>query len=165
MTSIRLIQCKMHISSFFKVSSLICSFYSCTGASSWHHCVQKCSTISWGIYLQWNCDCSDWCTNLFCKHELHQRQVLPPSLSHGLISLPYLSCQSYWEHEWFFTFLISQVNKYDKINFFRRLREYEIEVDRFTGRGPDVERVYFVIIEMARKFIHPSTFVEFIKCI
>lgn len=31
-----------------------------------------------------------------------------------------------------------------------RLREYEIGVDRSTSRGPEVERVYFVIIEMAR---------------
>lgn len=63
---------------------MICSFYSCIGASSWHNCVQKYSTVSWGIYLQWNCDCSDWCTNLFCKHELHQWQV--PSPTHGLLS-------------------------------------------------------------------------------
>ncbi|CAB4301087.1 unnamed protein product [Prunus armeniaca] len=30
-----------------------------------------------------------------------------------------------------------------------RLREYEVEVDRSTSRGPEVERIYFVIIEMA----------------
>uniref|UniRef100_A0A7N0V3R3 STAS domain-containing protein n=2 Tax=Kalanchoe fedtschenkoi TaxID=63787 RepID=A0A7N0V3R3_KALFE len=32
-----------------------------------------------------------------------------------------------------------------------RLREYETTVDKSTRRGPEVERVYFVIIEMARK--------------
>ena len=32
-----------------------------------------------------------------------------------------------------------------------RLREYEVDVDRSTSRGPEVERIYFVIIEMARK--------------
>ncbi|XP_022990265.1 sulfate transporter 4.1, chloroplastic-like isoform X3 [Cucurbita maxima] len=42
-----------------------------------------------------------------------------------------------------------------------RLREYEVEVDRSTGRGPDVERVYFVVIEMARKLIHPYTLFVF----
>ncbi|XP_022990262.1 sulfate transporter 4.1, chloroplastic-like isoform X1 [Cucurbita maxima] len=36
-----------------------------------------------------------------------------------------------------------------------RLREYEVEVDRSTGRGPDVERVYFVVIEMA-----PVTYID-----
>ncbi|XP_041000401.1 probable sulfate transporter 4.2 isoform X1 [Juglans microcarpa x Juglans regia] len=36
-----------------------------------------------------------------------------------------------------------------------RLREYEIVVDRSTSRGPDVERVYFVIIEMA-----PVTYID-----
>uniref|UniRef100_A0A9I9DXJ1 STAS domain-containing protein n=1 Tax=Cucumis melo TaxID=3656 RepID=A0A9I9DXJ1_CUCME len=36
-----------------------------------------------------------------------------------------------------------------------RLREYEVEVDQSTGRGPDVERVYFVIIEMA-----PVTYID-----
>lgn len=33
-----------------------------------------------------------------------------------------------------------------------RLREFELEVDNSTKRGPYVERVYFVIIEMAREF-------------
>ena len=32
-----------------------------------------------------------------------------------------------------------------------RLREYEVDVDRSTSRGPEVERIYFVIIELARK--------------
>ncbi|KAG2723658.1 hypothetical protein I3843_02G157800 [Carya illinoinensis] len=36
-----------------------------------------------------------------------------------------------------------------------RLREYEIVVDRSTSRGPEVERVYFVIIEMA-----PVTYID-----
>lgn len=35
--------------------------------------------------------------------------------------------------------------------FFVRLREYEVDVDRSTSRGPEVERVYFVILEMSRK--------------
>ncbi|XP_031381641.1 sulfate transporter 4.1, chloroplastic-like isoform X2 [Punica granatum] len=36
-----------------------------------------------------------------------------------------------------------------------RLREYELEVDRSTRRGPEVDRVYFVILEMA-----PVTYVD-----
>ncbi|XP_058182415.1 sulfate transporter 4.1, chloroplastic-like isoform X2 [Rhododendron vialii] len=36
-----------------------------------------------------------------------------------------------------------------------RLREFELEVDNSTKRGPDVERVYFVIIEMA-----PVTYID-----
>ncbi|CAN6565661.1 hypothetical protein C1H46_003354 [Malus baccata] len=36
-----------------------------------------------------------------------------------------------------------------------RLREYEVEVDRSTSRGPEVERIYFVIIEMA-----PVTYID-----
>ncbi|EOY18360.1 Sulfate transporter 4.1 isoform 3 [Theobroma cacao] len=32
-----------------------------------------------------------------------------------------------------------------------RLREYEVVVDKSTRRGPEVERIYFVILEMARK--------------
>ncbi|XP_054787738.1 sulfate transporter 4.1, chloroplastic-like isoform X2 [Prosopis cineraria] len=31
-----------------------------------------------------------------------------------------------------------------------RLREYEADADRSTRRGPEVERIYFVILEMAR---------------
>uniref|UniRef100_A0A7N0UFQ4 STAS domain-containing protein n=1 Tax=Kalanchoe fedtschenkoi TaxID=63787 RepID=A0A7N0UFQ4_KALFE len=33
-----------------------------------------------------------------------------------------------------------------------RLREYETAVDKSVRRGPEVERIHFVIIEMARKF-------------
>ncbi|ESR49353.1 hypothetical protein CICLE_v10030847mg [Citrus x clementina] len=42
-----------------------------------------------------------------------------------------------------------------------RLREYEVDVDRSTRRGPEVERIYFVILEMARKlyFSYPSCLV------
>ncbi|XP_061997766.1 probable sulfate transporter 4.2 isoform X1 [Rosa rugosa] len=36
-----------------------------------------------------------------------------------------------------------------------RLREYEVEVDKSTSRGPEVERIYFVIIEMA-----PVTYID-----
>ncbi|XP_062155383.1 probable sulfate transporter 4.2 isoform X2 [Alnus glutinosa] len=36
-----------------------------------------------------------------------------------------------------------------------RLREYEVDVDRSTSRGPEVERIYFVIIEMA-----PVTYID-----
>ncbi|KAK4790309.1 hypothetical protein SAY86_017613 [Trapa natans] len=36
-----------------------------------------------------------------------------------------------------------------------RLREYELEVDRSTRRGPEVDRVYFVILEMA-----PVTYID-----
>ncbi|XP_057436357.1 sulfate transporter 4.1, chloroplastic-like isoform X1 [Lotus japonicus] len=36
-----------------------------------------------------------------------------------------------------------------------RLREYELDVDSSTGRGPEVERIYFVIIEMA-----PVTYID-----
>ncbi|BFG22586.1 hypothetical protein CerSpe_088600 [Prunus speciosa] len=36
-----------------------------------------------------------------------------------------------------------------------RLREYEVEVDRSMSRGPEVERIYFVIIEMA-----PVTYID-----
>ncbi|KAF7131990.1 hypothetical protein RHSIM_Rhsim09G0158600 [Rhododendron simsii] len=36
-----------------------------------------------------------------------------------------------------------------------RLREFELEVDNSTKRGPDVERVYFVIVEMA-----PVTYID-----
>ncbi|KAK9913394.1 hypothetical protein M0R45_037212 [Rubus argutus] len=36
-----------------------------------------------------------------------------------------------------------------------RLREYEVEVDKSTSRGPEVERIYFVILEMA-----PVTYID-----
>ncbi|KAF3433777.1 hypothetical protein FNV43_RR24880 [Rhamnella rubrinervis] len=36
-----------------------------------------------------------------------------------------------------------------------RLREYEVDVDRSTKRGPEVERIYFVILEMA-----PVTYID-----
>ncbi|XP_050250331.1 sulfate transporter 4.1, chloroplastic-like isoform X1 [Quercus robur] len=36
-----------------------------------------------------------------------------------------------------------------------RLREYEVDVDRSTSRGPEVERIYFVIIELA-----PVTYID-----
>ncbi|XP_059628195.1 sulfate transporter 4.1, chloroplastic-like isoform X1 [Cornus florida] len=36
-----------------------------------------------------------------------------------------------------------------------RLREYEVEVDGSTRRGPEVDRIYFVIIEMA-----PITYID-----
>ncbi|KAL4556851.1 hypothetical protein LXL04_035016 [Taraxacum kok-saghyz] len=36
-----------------------------------------------------------------------------------------------------------------------RLREYELEVDQSSKRGPEVERIYFVILEMA-----PVTYVD-----
>lgn len=35
--------------------------------------------------------------------------------------------------------------------FYIRLREYEVVVDSATRRGPEVERISFVILEMARK--------------
>ncbi|XVE99466.1 hypothetical protein REPUB_Repub03eG0200600 [Reevesia pubescens] len=36
-----------------------------------------------------------------------------------------------------------------------RLREYEVLVDKSTGRGPEVEKIYFVILEMA-----PVTYID-----
>ncbi|XP_031254268.1 sulfate transporter 4.1, chloroplastic-like isoform X3 [Pistacia vera] len=36
-----------------------------------------------------------------------------------------------------------------------RLREYELEVDKSSRRGPEVERIYFVILEMA-----PVTYID-----
>ncbi|KAM7270075.1 hypothetical protein ACFE04_029289 [Oxalis oulophora] len=36
-----------------------------------------------------------------------------------------------------------------------RLQEYEFEVDKSTSRGPEVERIYFVILEMA-----PVTYID-----
>lgn len=33
-----------------------------------------------------------------------------------------------------------------------RLREYELEIDEPARRGPEMERVYFVILEMAREY-------------
>ncbi|XP_048325713.2 probable sulfate transporter 4.2 isoform X2 [Ziziphus jujuba] len=36
-----------------------------------------------------------------------------------------------------------------------RLREYEVDVDRSAKRGPEVERIYFVILEMA-----PVTYID-----
>lgn len=79
----------------------------------------------------------------------------------GASSHPSSSSQFHWGQ--LLAFLSSSFFKYTKIKnisiFLHRLREYEVEVDQSTGRGPDVERVYFVIIEMARKFIHhPSLF-------
>lgn len=59
----------------------------------------------------------------------------------------------------FYRLVFSSIQKIKKyLYFLHRLREYEVEVDQSTGRGPDVERVYFVIIEMARKFIYPPAF-------
>ena len=39
--------------------------------------------------------------------------------------------------------------------FYIRLREYEVVVDSSTRRGPEVERINFVILEMARKWCLP----------
>lgn len=36
--------------------------------------------------------------------------------------------------------------------FFCRLREYEADKSELSKRGPEVERIHFVIMEMARKF-------------
>ncbi|KAG4939158.1 hypothetical protein JHK86_045299 [Glycine max] len=38
---------------------------------------------------------------------------------------------------------------------FSRLREYEVDVDHSKRRGPEVERIYFVILEMA-----PVTYID-----
>ncbi|EEF28722.1 sulfate transporter, putative [Ricinus communis] len=38
---------------------------------------------------------------------------------------------------------------------FCRLREYEVDVDKSASRGPEVERIYFVILEMA-----PITYID-----
>lgn len=32
-----------------------------------------------------------------------------------------------------------------------RLREYEVASDKHTNKGPEVERIYFLILEMSRK--------------
>jgi hypothetical protein len=37
------------------------------------------------------------------------------------------------------------------LELYIRLREYEVVVDSSTRRGPEVERINFVILEMARK--------------
>lgn len=50
-----------------------------------------------------------------------------------------------------------QINEV-KLSLFKcplRLREYEVDVDRSKRRGPEVERIYFVILEMARKLYSP----------
>jgi hypothetical protein len=44
------------------------------------------------------------------------------------------------------------------------LREYEVVVDSYTRRGPEVERINFVIIEMARKCCLPCV-QRSIRCI
>ncbi|CAK9187484.1 unnamed protein product [Ilex paraguariensis] len=44
-----------------------------------------------------------------------------------------------------------------------RLREFEVEVDRSTRHGPEVERVYFVIIEMAPVTYIDSSAVQAVK--
>lgn len=41
------------------------------------------------------------------------------------------------------------------LEFYIRLREYEVVVDSATRRGPEVERINFVILEMARKCFLP----------
>lgn len=48
---------------------------SCLGASSRDHCVQKHEAVSRGIHLQWDCDCSNRCSHIFCQHKLHQGEV------------------------------------------------------------------------------------------
>lgn len=44
-----------------------------------------------------------------------------------------------------------------------RLREYETNLDGFMRRGPEVEQIYFVILEMSRKYLQSSmsTFITF----
>lgn len=37
-----------------------------------------------------------------------------------------------------------------------RLREYEVAVDKYTNRGPEMERISFVILEMSRKSVDIS---------
>jgi len=50
-----------------------------------------------------------------------------------------------------------------------RLREYEVAIDKHTSKGPDMERIYFVILEMSRKSnvssIHSSKLTEVINLI
>lgn len=47
-----------------------------------------------------------------------------------------------------------------------RLREYESTVDESVRRGPEVERVYFVILELSRKYPQSSLtiFLPFLSC-
>ncbi|KAG5129274.1 hypothetical protein JHK84_035671 [Glycine max] len=46
---------------------------------------------------------------------------------------------------------------------FSRLREYEVDVDRSKRRGPEVERIYFVILEMAPVTYIDSSVVQALK--
>lgn len=39
----------------------------------------------------------------------------------------------------------------DLFYFFHRVRDYEIAKEESKGRGPEVSRIHFVILEMARK--------------
>lgn len=50
------------------------------------------------------------------------------------------------------------------LEFCIRLREYELDIDSSTRRGPEVERIHFVILEMARKCYLPSV-QRSIRCI
>lgn len=45
------------------------------------------------------------------------------------------------------------------LEFSIRLREYEVDVDNSTRHGPEVERIYFLILEMARKSCSPCAIV------
>lgn len=44
-----------------------------------------------------------------------------------------------------------------------RLREYEVAVDKYTNRGPEVERISFVILEMSPVTHIDSSAVEALK--
>ncbi|KFK25587.1 hypothetical protein AALP_AA8G134000 [Arabis alpina] len=44
-----------------------------------------------------------------------------------------------------------------------RLRDYEVAVDKYTNRGPEVERIYFVILEMSPVTHIDSSAVEALK--
>jgi sulfate transporter 4 len=44
-----------------------------------------------------------------------------------------------------------------------RLREYEVAIDKHTSKGPDMERIYFVILEMSPVTYIDSSAVEALK--
>ena len=115
-------------------------YCSCIGPSSWYHCLPEHPAVPRCIYIQRDCDCSNRCTFLLCQYKLYKRQVYI-----NVQSLPYIPVHA----------VLLRTNEFLQYLFMcPRLREYEISVDdQFTSRrGPEVERVYFVILELARMY-------------
>lgn len=66
--------------------------------------------------------------------------------------------------------MIRRKNQYNNTMFPNcRLREYEVAIDKHSSKGPDMERIYFVILEMSRKSnvssIHSSKLTEVLNLI